>query len=509
MSAFTPANIRRWRADPAAFMEEVLVDPETGQLFVLTPAERPFLRHAFQLGPDGRLLYPELVFSGPKKSGKTALGAMCLIYVVVVLGGRFAEGYAAANDYEQAQGRVFTAAARIVAASPLLAGDAIVTQSKIEFRATGAAITAIASDYAGSAGANPALTIFDELWGYTSERAHRFWDEMVPSPARKVSGRMTVTYAGFEGESDLLADVYKRGLRGEEIAPNLYAQPGMLMLWTHDFTAPWQTDEWREQMRQQLRPNAYLRQIENRFVTTESTFVELEWWDACVDAGAAPLLADKHLPVWVGVDASMKHDTTAIAACTYDRDAKKVRLVWHKIFQPTQSSPLDFENTIGVTVEGMAQRFALKAVRFDPWQMQAVSQRLTARRIPMVEFNQTIPNITEASTNLYDLIKGRNLVTYPDDELRLAVQRSIAVEVPRGWKITKEKSSHKIDIVVALGMAALGAVESASKPAPMKLSAEFMAHVRALPPRHRDRALQGSDFAGIDRYALWQRLGGR
>jgi hypothetical protein len=28
--------------------------------------------------------------------------------------------------------------------------------------------------------------------------------------------------------------------------------------------APWQTDEWRVQMREQLRPNAYLRLIENR-----------------------------------------------------------------------------------------------------------------------------------------------------------------------------------------------------------------------------------------------------
>jgi hypothetical protein len=36
------------------------------------------------------------------------------------LGGRYAEGFAAANDYEQAQGRVFQAAARIVEASPLL-----------------------------------------------------------------------------------------------------------------------------------------------------------------------------------------------------------------------------------------------------------------------------------------------------------------------------------------------------------------------------------------------------
>jgi hypothetical protein len=96
--------------------------------------------------------------------------------------------------------------------------------------------------------------------------------------------------------------------------------------------------------------------------------------------------------------------------------------------------------------------------------MQAVAQRLIAKRIPMVEFNQTVGNLTEASTNLYDLIKGRNLVAYPDAEMRLAVQRSVAVETPRGWRITKEKASHKIDVVVALAQAALGAVQEAGQP---------------------------------------------
>jgi hypothetical protein len=60
---------------------------------------------------------------------------------------------------------------------------------------------------------------------------------------------------------------------------------------------------------------------------------------------------------------------------------------------------------------------------------------------------------------LFELLKGENLVAYPDAEIRLALQRAVAKENPRGWKITKEKASHKIDIVVAMAMAALGAVK--------------------------------------------------
>ena len=62
---------------------------------------------------------------------------MNLLYVVIALGGRFSACYCAANDFEQSQGRLFQAAARIFEASPLLADDATVTASKIEFRDTG------------------------------------------------------------------------------------------------------------------------------------------------------------------------------------------------------------------------------------------------------------------------------------------------------------------------------------------------------------------------------------
>ena len=448
----------RWRADPAAFVREALINPETGRPFELYPAEERFLREALTVDDDGRLLFSEMVFSGPKKMGKTGFAAMAVIYVVVVLGGPYAEGYCIANDFEQAQGRVFQAATRIIQASPLLRDSAKITANKVEFTSTGATITAIASDYAGAAGSNPTISVFDELWGVTSESGHRLWDEMVPVPTRKISVRLTVTYAGFEGESVLLEQLYKRGLQGEEIAPALYRQPGLLMFWSHQPVAPWQTPEWIEQMRGQLRPNAFLRLIENRWVSSESTFIPIEWYDECVDVDQHPELADPRLSVWVGVDASVKRDSTAIAVCAFDPAVKKVRLAWHRTFQPTVTDPLDFEATIEATLLDLRRRFYIREIRYDPYQLVAVAQRLTTAGLPMVEFPQSVPNLTEASSNLYELLKGRNFLTYEDDEIRLAVSRCVAIETSRGWRIAKEKASHKIDVVVALAQAALGAV---------------------------------------------------
>jgi phage terminase large subunit-like protein len=200
--------------------------------------------------------------------------------------------------------------------------------------------------------------------------------------------------------------------------------------------------------------------IANTFVTSESSFIDMEAWDACIDIDAKPVVAFPSLPVWVGVDASVKHDSTAIVAVTWDQDEQKVRLIAHRIFQPSPTEPLDFEAPIESTLTELAQRFTVRKVLFDPYQMAATAQRLARQGITIEEFPQSTPNLTAASQNLYELINGRNLVAYPDPAMRLAISRAVAIESSRGWRITKEKQSHKIDVVVALAMAAFAAIKT-------------------------------------------------
>jgi hypothetical protein len=146
-----------------------------------------------------------------------------------------------------------------------------------------------------------------------------------------------------------------------------------------------------------------------------------------------------------------------------------VHLVWHRIFQPSPHDPLDFEATIEASLMELSEKFDVKEIRFDPYQLVAVAQRLRGHNLPMIEFPQSVPNLTESSTNLYELIKGRNLAAYPDADIRLAVSRAVALETSRGWRIAKEKVSHKIDVVVALAMAALGTVRQGQETEPPML----------------------------------------
>ena len=109
-------------------------------------------------------------------------------------------------------------------------------------------------------------------------------------------------------KSELLFELYKRGLQQPQVGKDLHAGDGGLMFWSHSPVAPWQTDSWLAEMRRSLRPAQYLRMIQNEFVTTESTFIDLAWWDACTNPQARPIVTDRLLSIWCGVDASVKHD---------------------------------------------------------------------------------------------------------------------------------------------------------------------------------------------------------
>ena len=92
-----------------------------------------------------------------------------MITLVVLFGGTHSEAVCAANDHEQAMGRVSAAIEQIVECSPLLRTQAKITADKISI--AGAVISAITSNYASAAGSNPVISTFDELWAYGTERA--------------------------------------------------------------------------------------------------------------------------------------------------------------------------------------------------------------------------------------------------------------------------------------------------------------------------------------------------
>ena len=223
---------------------------------------------------------------------------------------------------------------------------------------------------------------------YLRAQSRRLWDEMIPPPTRQIAFRLTVTYAGYEGKSTLLEELYRRGLQQPQLGEDLYGGDGLLMFWSHKPIAPWQDEDWLLSMRRE-RASAYARQVLNEFASSSSQFVDLNKWDKCVDQSLGHLAADLFLPVFIGVDASFKHDSTAIVAVAFDTGRQVVRLITHRVFQPTSNEPLDFEITIEAYLLDLNRRFQVKTILYDPWQMQAVAQRLLKQNLPIEEFPQS------------------------------------------------------------------------------------------------------------------------
>jgi phage terminase large subunit-like protein len=451
------AKIADWKRDPVSFIEQALVNPDTKQPFRLYEAQRQFLREAFRLTQDGRLQHTELVFSGPKKLGKSTFSAMIVIYVAVCLAGENGEIYFLANDAEQSQSRGFKITAQILRASPLLHRSTDITSNRITFRATGTIITALANDYAGFSGSNPTLNVYDELAYFNSESSRRLWEEGIPSPARRISSRLATSTAGFDGEPSPLRDLYDRAMqKGEEIAPDLRRHEDLLCFWRYSLVPEMHPQWWLDQQANTLRPAQFRRLIQNEWTSSEAQFIDLEQWDRCVDPELRPMLSDPGIPVFAGLDCSVRGDFTALAACTFDSERSAVRVVTHKLFKPN-GADISFSN-VELEIAGLSDRFKLKACWYDPYQCEAMAQRLRAAGIEMVGFPQTLANLEAAASNLVTLVSERNLITYASDELRTAIANCRSIETVRGFRISKIVGSRKIDLAAALSFAALATV---------------------------------------------------
>ena len=77
------------------------------------------------------------------------------------------------------------------------------------------------------------------------------------------------------------------------------------------------------------------------------------------------MIADKHLPIFAAVDASTKHDDTAVFATTFDAKANKVRVVQHRSFKPVPGDPVNFE-ALEQCVLDLRARFHLQACLYAP-----------------------------------------------------------------------------------------------------------------------------------------------
>lgn len=389
----------------------------------------------------------------PKKNGKSTVASGVALYMLLADGEPEPEVYGTAGDLDQAK-IIFRKTVKAIRRAPLLLDSVKIYKDAIETKDGTGVYRVLSADAPTAHGLNPSCVIWDELW---NQRSYDLWEALTHSPVRTQPLHFIVTYAGIDqSEGNLLWDLYQAGLKGED--------PGMFFFWSHENLAGWITESYLAQQRRRLPDPIFRRLHRNEWTSGTGGLFRLEDWDACVSEACTPLLPTKEVTLSVGVDASIKRDRTAVVATYFDAEQKRLRLALNRWWQPTPAQPLNIEETVEAYLLDLQERYQLHRVRYDPYQFHRSATTLAAKGLPMEEYPQSTPNLTAMGQNLFELVKGRNLVFYPDASLREEAARAIAEETTRGWKISKAKSGEKIDQIVALAMAALGSVSDTREP---------------------------------------------
>lgn len=319
------------------------------------------------------------------------------------------------------------------------------------------------------------------IWTGNSEDRKRLWEEMTPVPIRKYSIRWVETYAGFLGESDLLWNLYCQAFKdgdesqplgvkveGLEDLPCYWVEKSKLLLyWNHEPRMPWQTPDYYEQQRADLRPSAFLRLHRNMWVSSKDIFIEPVVWDSLeyCDPLNEPDLEKR--PIILGADASTSNDSTALVAAYWDQTRKGPDILGAWSWTPAKVEGqekliVDLSETLKAKIVELLENFDVIAVYYDAFQLHSIMTDLqklydkSGLRKKFVNFPQSSGRVA-ADQAFYQFITTRNLKRIASKQLRDHVLNAVAIETERGYRLAKDKTSNKIDLAVAASMACYGA----------------------------------------------------
>lgn len=457
----------------------------------LTEHQRRIVNEALSKKEDGSFKYSTVVYSAPKKSGKSALTSAVMFYMAW----HNANSYVvcAANDGKQSADRLYApiytclrlhkqVRGPMQGIEPNLSEVILPNYTKIE---------AIPCDAAGEAGSQPLFVAFSELWAFETERKRRLFTEMtLPPTLHGRAMRWIETYAGYAGVSALLEGIYETGfIQGSPHPDFLDLQgrdgpvvrvneaAGLFVYWDSEPRMVWQSSRYYEQEAALLPPAEFQRIHRNQWVSPIGAFIEEGWWKDCENPALSPLRDGDKTPVVVGIDMSVSRDCAALVAVTRDPfnpgTGVAVRAV--RIFSPKQHGGIiDQEMLIRPVIEDWAKRWNVVCWVYDPREMSKLAQDLVRAGLGWFKpFGQQNPRAI-SDKQLHDMVMHKEITwnrhtTLGDvgepgttqETLYRHMTQAGATTRGESYRLEKLSNSAKIDGAVALSQAAYVAMSLA------------------------------------------------
>lgn len=213
-----------------------------------------------------------------------------------------------------------------------------------------------------------------------------------------------------------------------------------------------------------LAPSEFQRVHRNQWVSSSQAFVPVEWWDACQETEERKIKPlTPHRSLVFGVDAGVSSDCFAIVGVERVRGSKKdqtedqIVVRYAKAWYPPQGGKLDFAIPEAEILR-LYKKYKVLEWAYDQYQLHDMATRLKKRRVGWWNpFNQSATRFV-ADKNLYDLIRSGRILHNGDPMLREHIMNANAEVKGEKMRIVKRAEYMKIDLTVALSMAAYEAL---------------------------------------------------
>lgn len=425
-----------------------------GQPAVLLPWQRRYLYELFELDPaTGLRRYRRALLGIPKKNGKSQLAGWLALYFLLADGEPAPLVVCGANSDEQAD-LVFGAAKICCEMSPTLRDLTTCYAREITVPSLpGARLVRVSATVGTNDGKNIHAVILDELHEFSNTKGRGVHTVLCNGVgARRQPLILQITTAGYDLET-VCGEQYTKGRRvesGEDADRRFhfrwysadeahpYGSADYFRSANPSYGVTVQSAYFEDQVANN--PPATVKRYNANLWTPQYTqWLDDGAWDAC-DGGA--WANDPRRDLFVAVDASTKHDTTAVVVAQWDGDLLRVKArIWERPLGG-DGRPLAAWSLPLVEVENhLLDLFAggnVRAVAYDPAFVTWMADALVARGVPMIEFPQINSRMVAPTKALYELIVERRLRHDGDPRFARHIANAIYTQVSGGGgRLTK------------------------------------------------------------------------
>lgn len=447
------------------------------------------------------------IVSFGRKNAKTALSAFLLLLHLCGPEARpNSQLYSAAQSREQAA-ILFALAAKTVRLSPSLSQYVLIrdTAKQLACQELGTLYRALSAEASTAYGLSPAFVVHDELGQVRGPRSE-LYEALETAAGAQEEPLSVIISTQAPNAADLLSMLIDDAATGADARTRLFM-----------FSAPMDVDPFSDaairaanpafdefmnqvEVRQQAaeakrmpsREAAYRNLVLNQRVEARSPFVSRATWEANV--GALAEYAGE--PVWLGLDLSSVSDLTALVSVwktsagswqvrpffwapqggIHDR-AKRDRVpydAWaesgHLLTTPGATVDYDF---VAARLLDLASEWNIAAVAFDRWRIDAFKKALISAGAGeaflelLTAFGQGFQSMGPALDALERELLAHRIAHGAHPVLTMCAANAVVQADPAGnRKLAKDKSTGRIDGMVALAMA-IGATSKAdAEPTP-------------------------------------------